>query len=120
MSVDDLQARRSAGDPIFQPAPSRQILNTSTLVILDEPPRGMHTYSECRPTNGRSRRDGRRQTMMELGIYTFGDLVAQHEALGTTRFVGQIDIGGQPFPQVAKGIAIFATKVAPVIRAAIG
>jgi alkanesulfonate monooxygenase SsuD/methylene tetrahydromethanopterin reductase-like flavin-dependent oxidoreductase (luciferase family) len=47
-------------------------------------------------------------------------MLAQHEALGTTRFVGQIDIGGQSFPQVAKGIEIFATKVAPAIRAATG
>jgi alkanesulfonate monooxygenase SsuD/methylene tetrahydromethanopterin reductase-like flavin-dependent oxidoreductase (luciferase family) len=45
-------------------------------------------------------------------------ILAQHEAMGTTRFVGQIDIGGQPFLQVAKGIEIFATRVAPAIRAA--
>jgi len=45
-------------------------------------------------------------------------ILAQHEALGTTRCVGQIDIGGQSFARVAKGIEIFATKVAPAVRAA--
>jgi alkanesulfonate monooxygenase SsuD/methylene tetrahydromethanopterin reductase-like flavin-dependent oxidoreductase (luciferase family) len=38
------------------------------------------------------------------------------QALGATRYVGQIDIGGQPFAQVAKGIELFAAKVAPVVR----
>ena len=40
------------------------------------------------------------------------------EKMGITRYVGQIDIGGQDFAAVAKGIELFATKVAPVIRAA--
>ena len=39
------------------------------------------------------------------------------EAVGSTRYVGQIDIGGQPFAEIAKGVELFATKVAPVIRA---
>jgi alkanesulfonate monooxygenase SsuD/methylene tetrahydromethanopterin reductase-like flavin-dependent oxidoreductase (luciferase family) len=43
-------------------------------------------------------------------------ILAQHEALGTTRYLGQIDIGGQPFAEVAKGIELYATKVAPVVR----
>ncbi|MGI4022901.1 MAG: LLM class flavin-dependent oxidoreductase [Janthinobacterium lividum] len=39
------------------------------------------------------------------------------EKMGLTRYVGQIDIGGQDFTAVAKGIELFATKVAPVVRA---
>ncbi|MGI4749783.1 MAG: LLM class flavin-dependent oxidoreductase [Janthinobacterium lividum] len=39
------------------------------------------------------------------------------EKMGMTRYVGQIDIGGQDFAAVAKGIELFATKVAPVVRA---
>jgi alkanesulfonate monooxygenase SsuD/methylene tetrahydromethanopterin reductase-like flavin-dependent oxidoreductase (luciferase family) len=38
------------------------------------------------------------------------------ERIGATRYVGQIDIGGQPFSEVAKGVELFASKVAPVIR----
>jgi len=45
-------------------------------------------------------------------------ILLQHEALGTTRYLGQIDIGGQPFTEVARGIELFATKVAPVVRKA--
>lgn len=37
--------------------------------------------------------------------------------MGVTRYVGQIDIGGQPFKEVVKGIELFATQVAPAIRA---
>src|SRR5271166_6608154 len=32
--------------------------------------------------------------------------------------IGQIDIGGQSFSDVAKGIELFATKVAPALRKA--
>ena len=39
------------------------------------------------------------------------------EVTGAFRYVGQIDIGGQSAAQVAKGIDLFATKVAPAIRA---
>ena len=40
------------------------------------------------------------------------------EMTGATRYVGQIDIGGQSFSDVAKGIELFATKVAPALRKA--
>ena len=36
--------------------------------------------------------------------------------IGVIRYAGQIDIGGQPFKDVIKGIELFASKVAPVIR----
>jgi alkanesulfonate monooxygenase SsuD/methylene tetrahydromethanopterin reductase-like flavin-dependent oxidoreductase (luciferase family) len=38
------------------------------------------------------------------------------EIMGADRYVGQIDIGGQPFKDVMKGIELFATKVAPALR----
>ena len=38
------------------------------------------------------------------------------EEMGATRYVGQIDIGGQPFADVVKSIELFATKVAPAVR----
>ena len=44
-------------------------------------------------------------------------LSALREAVGITRFVGQIDIGGQPFSDVANGIQLLATRVAPQLRA---
>ena len=38
------------------------------------------------------------------------------EKMGISRYVGQIDIGGQDFKAVAKSIELFATQVAPVLR----
>lgn len=38
------------------------------------------------------------------------------DVMGAVRYAGQIDIGGQPFSQVMKGIELFASKVAPVLR----
>lgn len=40
-------------------------------------------------------------------------LASLHDAIGFTRFAGQIDIGGQPFHNVANGIELLATRVAP-------
>ena len=45
-------------------------------------------------------------------------LMMLREMTGATRYVGQIDIGGQSFNDVAKGIELFAAKVAPVLRKA--
>ena len=45
-------------------------------------------------------------------------LTMLREMTGATRYVGQIDIGGQSFSDVAKGIELFATKVAPALRKA--
>ncbi len=45
-------------------------------------------------------------------------LLLQHEAIGMSRYFGQIDIGGQPYADVAKGIELFASKVAPALRKA--
>lgn len=42
-----------------------------------------------------------------------------HKLVGNMRFVGQIDVGGQPFAQVAKSIELFAGKVAPPVRKAL-
>ena len=39
---------------------------------------------------------------------------------GHQRFLAQIDIGGLPFAEVARVIELFAAKVAPVIRGAVG
>jgi alkanesulfonate monooxygenase SsuD/methylene tetrahydromethanopterin reductase-like flavin-dependent oxidoreductase (luciferase family) len=47
-------------------------------------------------------------------------ILAQQQAVGSERFVGQIDIGGQPQADVLKGIELFATKVAPAVRKALG
>jgi alkanesulfonate monooxygenase SsuD/methylene tetrahydromethanopterin reductase-like flavin-dependent oxidoreductase (luciferase family) len=46
-------------------------------------------------------------------------ILAQYEVLGHTRYLGQIDVGGQPFAKVAKGIELLATKVAPAVRKAV-
>ncbi|WP_277680309.1 LLM class flavin-dependent oxidoreductase [Gracilibacillus dipsosauri] len=43
-------------------------------------------------------------------------ILRQYELYGHQRFLAQLDIGGQPFHQVAKGIELLATKVAPIVR----
>jgi hypothetical protein len=43
-------------------------------------------------------------------------LAMLREMTGATRYVGQIDIGGQTFTEIAKGIELFASKVAPSLR----
>jgi probable LLM family oxidoreductase len=43
-------------------------------------------------------------------------ILQQYELFGHQRFLAQLDIGGQPFKNVAKGIELLATKVAPIIR----
>lgn len=40
------------------------------------------------------------------------------KSMGVTRYVGQLDIGGQPFADVAKGLELFMTKVAPALKSA--
>ena len=63
---------------------------------------------------------------MEVGIHTFGELgspqqiidkpLYQHELFGHQRFIGQVDIGGMPFDNVAQVIELLGTEVAPVVR----
>jgi len=47
-------------------------------------------------------------------------ILYERELFGHQRFLAQIDIGGLPFADVARVIELFATKVAPVIRGAVG
>ena len=47
-------------------------------------------------------------------------ILYERELFGHQRFLAQIDIGGLPFADVARVIELFATKVAPVIRDAVG
>ena len=47
-------------------------------------------------------------------------ILYERELFGHQRFLAQIDIGGLPFAEVARVIELFATKVAPVIRDAVG
>ena len=47
-------------------------------------------------------------------------ILYQRELFGHQRFLAQIDIGGLPFVEVARVIELFATKVAPVVRGAVG
>jgi hypothetical protein len=45
-------------------------------------------------------------------------LAMLREMTGASRYVGQIDIGGQSFSDVAKSNELFAAKVAPALRKA--
>ena len=47
-------------------------------------------------------------------------ILYEKELFGHQRFLAQIDIGGLPFVEVARVIELFAAKVAPVVRGAIG
>lgn len=85
-----------------------------------------HYFEEIGVRRGRnmriSRADYERMTGPD-GAYFVGSpqqvidkILAQHEAFGHQRFMAQIDIGGQPYAQVARTIERFATEVAPVVR----
>lgn len=43
-------------------------------------------------------------------------ILKQYELFGHQRFLVQLDIGGQPFEKVAKGIEMLATEIAPIVR----
>ncbi len=43
-------------------------------------------------------------------------LLYQREIFGHQRFLAQIDLGGMPYPMVARTIELLATKVAPIVR----
>ncbi|WP_408021619.1 LLM class flavin-dependent oxidoreductase [Siminovitchia acidinfaciens] len=43
-------------------------------------------------------------------------ILQQHELFGHQRFLAQLDIGGQPFKNVAEGIELLATEIAPIVR----
>jgi probable LLM family oxidoreductase len=43
-------------------------------------------------------------------------ILKQYELFGHQRFLAQLDIGGQPFSNVAKGIELLATEIAPIVR----
>lgn len=47
-------------------------------------------------------------------------ILYQHEMFGHSRFVAQIDIGGQPYARVAAAIELLATEVAPAVRRELG
>ncbi|MFC7366614.1 MULTISPECIES: LLM class flavin-dependent oxidoreductase [Bhargavaea] len=47
-------------------------------------------------------------------------ILRQHELFGHTRFLAQLDIGGQLYEQVARSIELLATEVAPAVRKAVG
>lgn len=47
-------------------------------------------------------------------------ILHQHELFGHQRFLAQLDIGGQPYENVAKGIELLAGEVVPIVRRAIG
>ncbi len=43
-------------------------------------------------------------------------ILAQYELFGNKRLLVQLDIGGQPFSEVAKSIELLATEIAPVVK----
>ncbi|WP_397539903.1 LLM class flavin-dependent oxidoreductase [Rummeliibacillus pycnus] len=43
-------------------------------------------------------------------------ILKQHELFGHTRFLAQLDIGGQPFETVAHSIELLATKIMPKVN----
>jgi probable LLM family oxidoreductase len=46
-------------------------------------------------------------------------ILHQYDLFGHTRFLAQIDIGGVPFPKIAKNIELLATEVIPMLNRAI-
>ncbi len=104
------------------------IARTSQEAIAAFYPYHAHYFEQLGVRRGRSMRlpraDYERMTSLS-GPYFVGSaqqvidkLLYQHELFGHQRFMAQIDIGGQPFSQVARTIELLATEVAPVVRKA--
>jgi probable LLM family oxidoreductase len=47
-------------------------------------------------------------------------ILYQHELFGHTRFLAQMDVGGQPHDRLMHAIELFGTRVAPEVRTALG
>lgn len=43
-------------------------------------------------------------------------ILQQHELFGHQRFLAQVDIGGQPYKNVANSIELLATEIAPIVK----
>lgn len=104
------------------------IASTSQEAIAEFYPYHAHYFAQLGVRRGRDMRlpraDYERMTGL-TGPYFVGSaqqvidkLLYQHELFGHRRFMAQIDIGGQPFSQVARTIELLATEVAPVVRRA--
>lgn len=70
------------------------------------------------PTRAQFETFTRRENALAVGSpeQVIEKILYQHELFGHSRFIMQIDIGGQPFSQVASAIELLATEVAPVVR----
>ncbi len=47
-------------------------------------------------------------------------ILSEHELFGHTRFLAQMDVGGQPHDRLMHAIELFGTRVAPEVRRALG
>jgi alkanesulfonate monooxygenase SsuD/methylene tetrahydromethanopterin reductase-like flavin-dependent oxidoreductase (luciferase family) len=47
-------------------------------------------------------------------------ILYEHELFGHTRFLAQMDVGGQPHDRLMHAIELFGTRVAPEVRTALG
>ncbi len=125
---------RSAGEKAGHDASQLKTAVTSYVHLADTQqqaietfyPYHAHYFDQIGVRRGRnmriSRSDYERMTGPD-GAYFVGSpqqvidkILAQHEAFGHQRFMAQIDIGGQPYAQVARTIERFATEVVPVVR----
>ncbi len=43
-------------------------------------------------------------------------IMRHHEVLGTSRYVGQFDVGSMPHAMTTESLELFAAEVAPVLR----
>lgn len=70
------------------------------------------------PTRAQFEQLTHRQSALAVGSpqQVIEKILYQHELFGHSRFIMQLDIGGQPFAQVASAIELLATEVAPVVR----
>ncbi len=79
--------------------------------------RGWQPYSKAQYDAGRSKQGalfiGAPEQVAEKIIY-------MHDLFGITRFIAHIDVGAPPHKQLMKTIELLGTKVAPMVRKAIG
>jgi probable LLM family oxidoreductase len=102
------------------------VAKTTDLAVDEFHPHYMAYFGKLMKERGRrfdmSRSELKQMTRPDtaLGIGSPAQLIEkilyQHEVLGNSRYIAQIDIGGQPYDKIAAAIVLIASEVAPVVR----
>jgi probable LLM family oxidoreductase len=120
------QAGHNLADLKVAVATHGYIAKTSQQAVEEFHPHYMNYFGTLMKERGRafsmSHDELRRMTSTNMALaigspqQIIDKILYQHELFGHSRFMAQIDIGGQPFSRIAEAIELLANEVAPVVR----